>query len=232
MTSGSDPRAPIGPTPSPPGDEVAPRILVAEDDAATRARILGLLRSRGHTVVAAPDGQVADEMLATDDAIALALLDWEMPELDGDEVARRARERDDRDLYLILLTSRDGASDVIAGFDAGADDYVTKPFSAAELIARVSVGLRTVELQRRLRHRVAELEEAHREVHTLQGLLPICMHCKKIRNDDDRWERIESYLEDRSEVAFSHGLCNECLEAHYPEPDDDDDDLDLAAGDD
>jgi len=207
------------------------RVLIAEDDAATRVRIAGLLRSRPYDVVAVPDGVSAMETLEADPTIRMALLDWEMPGLDGDEVARRIRRRDDTDVYVILLTSRDAADDVVAGLDAGADDYVTKPFSATELAARVAVGARTAELKQRLRQRVHELEEAQREVRTLRGLLPICMHCKRIRNDNDSWERIESYLESRSEVAFSHGLCSECLDAHYPEPGDEDD-LDRASGDD
>jgi DNA-binding response OmpR family regulator len=209
---------------------VTARILVADDDLVTRTRIMGLLRGRSHDLVEAADGTAAQRALDADPSIRVALLDWEMPGMDGDELARWIRARGGPYVYVLLLTARSGATHVVEGLDAGADDYVTKPFAAAELLARLDVGLRLVELETVLSRRVEELETAQHEVRTLQGLLPICMHCKKIRNNNDTWERLETYLEERSDVAFSHGLCQECLDAHYPEPDDEDLDLDRAAG--
>ena len=96
---------------------------------------------------------------------------------------------------------------------------MTKPFDRDELRARVRTGQRIVELQSALSDRVCELQEALSHVKTLQGILPICMHCHKIRTDDDSWQRIESYIEGRSDIEFTHALCDECLEKHYPEED-------------
>jgi hypothetical protein len=100
----------------------------------------------------------------------------------------------------------------------GADDYIAKPYDIPELRARVDVGRRMVEVQGQLVDRVRELRAALDHVKTLQGILPICMHCHKIRNDSNSWDRIEKYIEEHSKAEFSHGLCPECLEKHYPKP--------------
>jgi len=98
----------------------------------------------------------------------------------------------------------------VEGLQAGADDYVTKPFDHAELRARVQVGARVVQLQSALAARVRELEEAMSSVKTLEGLLPICCYCNKIRDDGNYWHRVESYIAGRANVRFSHGICPDC----------------------
>jgi response regulator RpfG family c-di-GMP phosphodiesterase len=136
-----------------------------------------------------------------------------MPEMDGVEVCREARQSvAHNSAYIILLTSRGSKEDIVIGLEAGADDYVTKPFDHAELRARVQVGSRVVQLQTALADRVRELEEAMSSVKTLQGLLPICCYCKKIRDDGNYWHRVESYIAGHANVRFSHGICPECNE--------------------
>jgi response regulator RpfG family c-di-GMP phosphodiesterase len=141
----------------------------------------------------------------------LLVLDWLMPETDGVEVCRQARETPAlKSAYIILLTSRGSKEDIVQGLQAGADDYVTKPFDHGELRARVQVGSRVVQLQSALADRVTELEEAIANVKQLQGLLPICSYCKKIRDDGNYWHRVESYIAGHANVRFSHGICPEC----------------------
>jgi response regulator RpfG family c-di-GMP phosphodiesterase len=111
-----------------------------------------------------------------------------------------------------MLTSKNTRADILAGLNAGADDYVVKPFDVEELRARVKVGERIVELRQSLAERVQELEAMVQQVKTLQGLLPICVYCKKIRNDKSYWQQVESYLMERSDVRFSHGICPDCYE--------------------
>lgn len=188
------------------------RILIAEDDIVTAARLRGLLGSWKYDVVHAANGSEALQVLESEDPPSLAILDWEMPELTGVEICRRVRERQIAvPTYIVLLTSKDASVDIVAGLDAGADDYLSKPFDPAELRARLRAGERIVDLQRRLLTHVQGLEEALANVRRLSGLLPICAYCKAIRDDSDYWHRVEEYVTDHSEVQFSHGICPDCL---------------------
>jgi sigma-B regulation protein RsbU (phosphoserine phosphatase) len=188
------------------------RILIAEDDVVTATRLRGLLGSWQYDVVHATNGSEALRVLESDEPPALAILDWVMPELTGVEICRRVRERHIAvPTYIVLLTSKDASVDIVAGLDAGADDYLSKPFDPAELRARLRAGERIVDLQRRLLTHVQGLEEALANVRRLSGLLPICAYCKAIRDDSDYWHRVEEYVTDHSEVQFSHGICPDCL---------------------
>jgi DNA-binding response OmpR family regulator len=190
------------------------RVFVADDDPTITARRLeGTLAEWGHAVLVAGDGERAWELLARDARPAIAILDWEMPGCDGLEICRRlGRVRGSRSLHAILLTARTGMDDLVQGLGAGADDYLRKPFEPAELRARVEVGVRSVELQEALRRRLLELEEALSQVQRLQGLLPICCYCKKIRDDKNYWHQVEQYVSEHADVQFSHGICPECYE--------------------
>lgn len=190
------------------------RILVADDDPVGLTIVTRSLESWRLDVAPARDGDEAWRIIREDARIALAILDWQMPGADGPELCRRIRaEQCHAHLHVILLTARDSRGDVIAGLDAGADDYLVKPFDPGELRARIQVGLRIASLQNRLAARVAELEEALSKVKQLSGLLPICSYCKRIRSDDDYWQQVDRYVAEHSEVRFSHGICPECYEA-------------------
>jgi DNA-binding response OmpR family regulator len=187
------------------------KILVAEDQAVSRHILAANLHKWGYDVTAVEDGTRAWEVLQGEEAPQLAILDWLMPGMDGIEICRQLRQRPQtRPIYLILLTARRGQEDKIHGLQAGADDYITKPFNGEELRARVQVGIRVLELQGALAQRVRELEEALSSVKTLQGLLPICSYCKKIRDDQNYWQQVEGYISDHSEAQFSHGICPDC----------------------
>ena len=192
------------------------RILVAEDDAVTRKLLESTLGRLGLDVITAADGNAAWNALETlkgKDAPELALLDWMMPGLEGIQVLRRLRTTPGFELlYVILLTSRTDKEDVAYGLAAGANDYIAKPFDPSELEARVRVGERMVKLQRSLTARVAELEVALAHVQRLQGLLPICSYCKKVRNETNYWEQVDSYLASHSDLKLTHGICPQCLE--------------------
>ena len=199
-----------GQTPPHEGTD-AMKILVAEDDAVSRRMLEVSLEKWGYAVVVAVDGAEAWRVLQDHDPPDLAILDWMMPAMDGIEVCRKARESlHGRPIYIILLTARGSRVDLVTGLEAGADDYITKPFDAGELRARVSVGARVVELQKGLATRVQELEEALTRVKQLQGLLPICSYCKKIRDDRNYWQQVDSYIAGHSAVQFSHGICPDC----------------------
>ena len=186
-------------------------ILIAEDDPVSRCLLEAHLEKWGHTAVTALDGLAAWEAMQAVEAPRVAILDWMMPGMDGVEVCRRARARTDAPpLYIILLTARADRQDTVEGLGAGADDFVTKPFDAAELRARVAVGVRVVGLQTELARRVAELEQALAHVDQLHGILPICAYCKRVRHDGQSWQQVEAYVSAHSAVQFSHGVCPEC----------------------
>jgi DNA-binding response OmpR family regulator len=190
------------------------RILIAEDDPASRLTLEANLRRWGHEVVSTCDGVAAWEAMQTGAAPRLAILDWMMPGLDGPDVCRRIRSQPSTELiYLILLTARTAKTDIVLGLESGANDYVTKPFDRDELRARLNTGIRLVELQQSLAERVRDLREALARVNHLQGLLPICCYCKKIRDDHNYWQQVESYIAAHSLAQFSHAICPDCLEA-------------------
>jgi response regulator RpfG family c-di-GMP phosphodiesterase len=113
-----------------------------------------------------------------------------------------------------MVTAKGHDTDKVEALEAGANDYITKPFSPPVLKARIGVATRVVGLQRELAHKVTELEAALLEVQVLHGLLPICSYCKKIRDDGDYWQQIEVYISERSDAEFSHGICPDCYETH------------------
>jgi diguanylate cyclase (GGDEF)-like protein len=152
------------------GRESQLKILIAEDESVSRRVLKMTLESWGHEVVEACDGAVAWQLLQSDAAPRLAILDLAMPEMDGITVCRRVRQQA-TPVYIILLTANDSKRDMVAGLEAGADDYLTKPFDGDELRARVDVGSRVIELQRNLAQRVAELEQVLGELRQAQETL-------------------------------------------------------------
>lgn len=188
------------------------KILIAEDDPVSRCVLEATLVKSGYEVTVTTDGNAAWEALQRD-APAIAILDWMMPGIDGIEVCRRARAiQSPTPTYLILLTAKSDKGDIVQGLEAGADDYVTKPFDRQELQSRISVGLRVSALQRNLADRIADMEAALTRVKQLQGLLPICSYCKKVRDDHNYWQQVDSYISKHSEVAFSHSICPTCFD--------------------
>ena len=194
------------------------RILIAEDDIVTAHILQKLLRSWEYDTVMVKDGLAAIETLRGENPPELALMDWMMPGKDGPDVCRVLRA-EHATTYIILLTSRTDRADVVAGLDAGADDYLIKPFDPNELRARLKAGIRIIDLQQKLAAHVAELQDALANVRRLNGLLPICSYCKAIRDDSDYWHRVEEYVTEHADVKFSHGICPKCLEKVLDEVD-------------
>ncbi len=124
------------------------RVLIAEDDPTSRLMLEAMLKQWEFEPVTTNDGQEALTAMQAPDAPRIAILDWNMPKMDGPEVCRRIKEaRQDNPPYLILLTARDDESDIVAGLESGANDFISKPYNAKELRARVGVGQKMVELQ-------------------------------------------------------------------------------------
>ena len=161
-------------------------------------KLAKMLEVQGYQVVEAADGAEAWELFQQQET-RLIITDWLMPNVDGLQLCQKVRgQREQRYVYIIVLTSLDRKQNFLEAMDAGADDFLNKPVDMAELKARLRVAERILALQG--------------EVDILEGLLPICMYCKKIRDDSDSWHQLEEYVEDRSEVEFSHGVCPSCYE--------------------
>jgi len=147
------------------------RVLVADDDSISRMVVRNLLIKWGYEPVEAHDGNQAWEILQAGDSPSLALVDWMMPGIDGPELCRRLRQFAQTDYhYVILLTSRDSKEDLVDGLNAGADDYITKPYMAQELEVRLRVGKRIVSLQQSLREAL-EAQRYQAQHDPLTGLL-------------------------------------------------------------
>ena len=188
------------------------KILIAEDEFTTRMMVQVCLEKWGYRVESVTNGNDAWVALQKPDAPHIAILDWEMPELDGVEVCRRAKELESvTPPYIVLLTGRDSKTDIVKGFDAGADDYMTKPFNDNELRARVRVAERLVRTQSSLSESVAELKEALNQVEMLENGIEVCRECQKIFSPyDGEWHGFRDIMEKGEDPRFIARTCPDC----------------------
>jgi phosphoserine phosphatase RsbU/P len=176
------------------------KILIADDEIISRKVLEETLENLGHEVVVTEDGAQAWEAFQKE-YYPILISDWLMPRVDGLTLVKKIRAMaQDRYTYIVMITVLGGKIDLIEALDAGADDFITKPFDGDLLAARLRVVERILGMRQHVSH--------------LEGLLPICMYCKKIRDDQQQWQEIESYISKRSEAEFSHGLCPECYEKY------------------
>lgn len=187
------------------------KILIADDELTTRMLVQVSLENWGYRVESVVDGDEAWSILKQEGGFNIVILDWEMPKLDGIDVCRRIKEMDlDNPPYIILLTARDSKKDIVKGFDAGADDYMTKPFNDNELRARVRVAERLVRTQTSLADTVSELEEMLNLLETSQEGVEVCPSCCKIRCVDDQWLTLQESVDQHANLHLIHTNCPDC----------------------
>lgn len=199
-------------------------ILIVDDTLEVREMLGVLLESAGYQdLLFAESAEAAFERLGMGGSgaapvdVDVILMDVNMPGLDGVEACRRIKAAERYcDTPVIMVTAMAEAGFLEAAFAAGAADYLTKPINRLELLARMRSALKLKREMDRRKAREQELEQALREVKSLRGLLPICGQCKKIRDDQGQWQAVEIYIKAHSEADFSHGICPECLNKHYP----------------
>jgi DNA-binding response OmpR family regulator len=171
-------------------------VLIADDDATARNFLKAFLRKFDYDCVLASDGEQAWQAFQSAQP-AMILADWLMPKLSGLELCRMIRaERRPRYPYVILVTALSGKGSYLEGMDAGADDFVTKPYDLDEMAARLRVAERIISLQT--------------EVRQLEGLLPVCSYCRRIRDDRDAWSTLEQFVARHTDVLLSHSICPDC----------------------
>jgi DNA-binding response OmpR family regulator len=216
-------------------------VILVVDDTPTALKLLtDTLTAEGYEVRPANSGELAMASVALKPP-ELILLDIRMPGMDGYEVCRRLKSREEsRDIPIIFISALTEVEDRVEGFRLGAVDFITKPFQREELLARVRTHLELRRLNSTLKQQKAELQQANTRLKTeisertaveeelavkvteleatlarvkqLEGIIPICMYCKKIRDDKDSWSAVELYITEHSEAFFSHGVCPECME--------------------
>ena len=187
------------------------KVLVVENDPVSQEILAGVLPKWGYEVVRAMDGVEGMDKIMLPSSPDLVLLDWMMPRMDGLGFIRKVRsEIKDNPPYIIMLTSRNEKNHIVTGLESGANDYITKPYDKDELRVRLGVGKRMIELQQALLKKISDLESAVKQINVLEGLIPICMSCKKIRDDSTYWNQIEGYIAAHSKATFTHGICPEC----------------------
>jgi DNA-binding response OmpR family regulator len=176
------------------------KILIAEDDPVAMKILRRALETLGHEVVAAATGTEAWEEFDRN-PVRLVVSDWYMPGLDGLELCRKIRGRSKTAYtYFILLTSQEtGAENYDLASEAGVDDFLTKPLDRPTI---------------RMRLRVAErILSFTSEIRQLKDMIPICSYCRKIRNDENYWQMVETYINEQTGSNFTHGICPTCHEA-------------------
>jgi DNA-binding response OmpR family regulator len=177
------------------------KILIAEDDAVSAKILQFALESAGHTVLVANSG--AEAWVEFDrEPVRVIVSDWMMPQLDGLDFCRKVRSRPKTEYtYFILLTANStGRENLRKAMEAGVDDFLPKPLDREVILMRLRVAERIIEFATQIKQ--------------LKELIPICMYCKKIRDDENYWHAVESYISEQTGSNFSHGICPECFEKH------------------
>ncbi|MDM8527003.1 response regulator [Anaerolineales bacterium HSG24] len=200
------------------------KILIAEDDYLVSMMIKGLLEQIGYTVIGeAVNGEEAVEMTESLKP-SIVLMDVRMPGMNGIEATKLIYER--CPTPVVMLTAYESSELIEQATEAGAGAYLTKPLNMQEVTRSISIAMARFEDMMTVRHlnkeletRNEELEVALAKVNALSNLLPICASCKKIRDDDGYWQEVEKYIQEHTDIKFSHGFCPDCLARLYPNVD-------------
>lgn len=174
------------------------KILIAEDDPVSVKILQFTLQHYGHEVVTAATGDEAWELFDRE-PVRVIVSDWMMPGMDGLQLCQKVRERPKTDYtYFILLTAiNTGRENLRKAMDAGIDDFLGKPLDREAILMRLRVAERILEFTTQIRQ--------------LKELIPICMYCKRVRDDTNYWDQVETYIHTHTGSNFSHGICPDCF---------------------
>ncbi len=191
------------------------RVLVAEDDFLVAEMVRGQLEQLGHEVLEiVENGHLAAEKTRDLDP-DVVLMDLNMPDMNGIDGMRLIRKH--FDVPVVVLTAYETEDLLRQASDAGAGAYLVKPSSVADIDRALTIALARFDDMRRLRKANRELREALDELKRVRSLLPICISCKKVRDDKGYWAEVEEYLETSPDTDVSRCLCPDCMREIYPE---------------
>lgn len=195
-------------------------ILIVDDDPDILFATSRIVKSMDYKVLNASSGAECRKMVKQYHP-GIILLDVVLPDMDGPELCRELKtDPASKNIFIILISGMKTSSEEQAGgLNVGADGYIARPVSNRELKARINAFVRIIKAERDRDRLIAELEKTLSDLKRLSGLLPICMHCKNIRNDRGYWEKIEDYISQHSDAVLSHSICKECADKYYPELD-------------
>ena len=183
-------------------------LLVVDADPRSLRVLEVSLRNAGYNVAGCPSVGKAFEILHTNKP-DLILSDTTFADMNGFEFVEQLRQNGDWSEIPFMFLSSDGSIESkIRGLELGVEDYLTKPIAKGELLARMRPHLDLLKVHRSLESLV---NEKMSQIKVLEGILPTCCSCKRIRDDDGTWSQMESYIDRHSEAKFSHGFCPECL---------------------
>ena len=191
-------------------------ILIVDDTPDNLTVLRQMLAEQNYMVRPALNGEIAIKAVNMSSP-DLILLDIRMPGMDGYEVCKqlKSEEKTSR-VPVIFISALNELDDKVKAFSLGGVDYITKPFQAEEVLARVKTHLTLRSLQKSLEDKNTQLQKALDEIKTLQGIIPICANCKKVRDDKGFWNQVEIYISKHSKAEFSHGICPTCAKELYP----------------
>ncbi|MDZ7666740.1 MAG: response regulator [Desulfotignum sp.] len=194
------------------------KILIVDDDPDVLFATTRLVKKAGYLVMEASTGEAALKS-AREQKPDIILLDVVLPDITGTEVCRQIKADSRTGGGYVILTSgmKTGSNQQADGLDAGADGYIARPVSNRELIARIDAMVRILTVERERDQVIEELRQALAKIKQLSRLLPICMYCKKIRDDKGYWSELQAYIQENTDTEFSHGICRECAQKHYPD---------------
>jgi CheY-like chemotaxis protein len=172
-------------------------VLIAEDDAVSAKVLTALLQRLGYQVTVARDGEEAWKLFEAE-PVRLIVSDWMMPGTDGLALCEkvRAHPRIPYTYFILLTANRTTAENYKLATDAGVDDFLTKPIDREALQMRLHVAARILKFTA--------------EIRKLKELIPICAYCRKVRDEDDYWQQVETYVQKETGSRFSHGACPDC----------------------
>lgn len=185
-----------------------PSILIIDDDPNLRKTLADILRAKGYELLAAKNGTEGLALLERN-AVNLVLIDLGLPDISGLEVLHRVKA-DYPATEAIILTGNAALDSAIEAANSGAFSYLSKPYDIDQLILSIQRAVEKRQAEEDRERLILELQAALAKVKQLEGIIPICSYCKKIRDDKESWQQLESYISDHSEALFSHGICPEC----------------------